>query len=637
MRNENSHILVHRHDNHISIEFVKISKENKRESCFKAYVPCRDSILKAGSSAYTTCNLAVLQTDKYSDWSNYLRQDQSIAYQYCNSILKLMKNLLAEYIDTTKKFITQSTWVKPEIRQILLELREYLSKLKENKRLTDSLIKMVEGISDILNRSITYAKENPSSTLTMVEERDEFYGSYFTVKEIPLINDIYSNIFSYFDMLKNKGVTVNDEGVLFKLPRETVRVDTASLDLERKFFVGLSNFEFEKIFSQIEISSCSDGKQPYHKVFSRYHNCVGYVRKLIEQMGAKVYYSNTDKITRYKDFIPTGYSQAIPLTGYLRNLNTKLNSLNDRIEQMVKYTNVDLEKLNNFIEYHGYFETSYIHDYCALRSSALNERLRSQIYKYSSSVDLNTNLNNLGSLVQIICDYEAFILSLPKVNFKLADSGKQSRFLYYLLAEVNRLLSSKPPSITNVEKNKSKLKKIKNKVITSLEDEYINKDFGFFSNKGSLKLAKYLCTRLRESEINMIEFVLGLLFFTLYSDKRKFLDIQADQEKYLSVFGLFNEIEENKYIGAYIYVKDIRAITRLKSDSSTRFGSIIKKIISDNNWGFKDEKYLITKEIEKLDKDIEDFPKLGGFSYRQIEILKSKRNELSQRLQILTT
>lgn len=601
MRNENNHILVHRHDDHISIEFVKFSKENKRESCFKAYVGASNNVIKTGSSKYTTHKLAVLQTDKHDDWSNYLRPDQFYAYDSCYYILQKMKNLYGIRKLEVNQFVARCDLVKSDFKIARSIALNNLSEFKKNTQLIYLLIEMMDSILDILKRSIEYAKAKLSSlaTINITERQCEFNGSYFNVKEIPLMNNIFSKIFSYFDMLKNKGVTSNDEGLLFKLPKETVRVDTASLGLDSKFFVGLSNIQFEQMFSQITISS--DDEKPYHKVFSRYHNCVGYVRKIIEEMGAKAYYSNTDNITRYKDFIPTGYSQAIPLMGYLRKLNAKIKILNDRIKSMVEYTDTELGMLNDFIEDHSYVTASYIHDYCALKSSALNKKLRNQIFKYSNSVDSSTDLNNLDSLILIICDYETFIFSLSK-----KEACKQSCFLYYLLAEVNRILSFNASSITDMERDKSKLKKIKNDVINSLETQYINKDFGFFSNKGSLKLAKYLCTRLRESEINMIDFVLGLLYFTLHSRKQKFSNIQGNQERYVSVYSLFNELNPNSYISAYIYVKDVNTISRLKSDNSTRFDHILQSIISNNSSVFKYQNYIIEKRRENIAQDIKN-------------------------------
>lgn len=374
---ENGHfeLEVDEEANPIRVEkFRAFSHDSEfQESCSREYIPTR---IKEVLNSFFDCkrkkNPAVI-TDYWEDCSLYIREDQIDALK---SLYELMIHFYA--FDDDEEFERGE------------DDEEHINALSKALKIKTP----AENQADALDNAKKYPLLAPLLN-QLRENKTALQKKYI--------------ILNFVDSLKTeKGLMINlsygldDDSRYGKLPLMEWTLplgnSLSQQDDNHEYLDNLNLFGLHELginkgikrFSDPKSLVNSNEKETYYKFYSRYHNCSGYSRFLLEQGGITVFCS-TNKLERYGITDPAKYND------FMRQASKAITELNDKARDLMKRAQIKPEPLEacdiNFLEEFKKGELNY---------ALLPQNIRSLLDEYNKEqVDISYE-HKISILMNII-------------------------------------------------------------------------------------------------------------------------------------------------------------------------------------------------------------------------------------------
>jgi uncharacterized protein YlxW (UPF0749 family) len=265
---------------------------------------------------------------------------------------------------------------------ILSEIQKEYKKITENNS-------NVNTIDTIINDTNTLSLCD-SNVKALFEITESLINNYKQNKRIDnfLLNHIGNNLNSLIKEQEKNGIkqTLKDNVEYFvRKPEDKYYLypggGLCKRDGIRQWFgIKPNRIDSAASYFRLNDNKIHHNKQVYYKTFSRYHNCIGYVRYLLENAGIKAF-----KDTSSLEVL--GITDPSRLEKYMAEVNKKLFDINQKAN--ILFNNVTSSNARTQDR-----ETT-IKDLKKLNSS-------SYLTKYESSSDITTKIKALSSLISNI-------------------------------------------------------------------------------------------------------------------------------------------------------------------------------------------------------------------------------------------
>ena len=543
-------IIIHYHSTgHVSAS-ICFYFNGQPDNLFLSYVPGVDlgEDKKSNFKKITAC----IMTNKSDDWSQYITEEQASILKFIyNVIFSINKNLkdFDEFDDSEEDFDDYQDYIN------MLNLE--IDKLKDE---------LPEIYKDIINTKIKEILKNIPKNIEeigLIEKKfnEEFQINYFTSQSKVKLNNLWTSILNLLSYMKDKGVVRNsDDRVLIKKPISEETIPIA--DINNGFLFGLNHKSFLYVINNYTFD------ETYYKLLSMHHNCVGYVNKILDRLGAGAFV-DLKEISKYHR-ITTGYSIPENIIKYSRSVNNIIMQLNQRAFAILSRQNITQTMLLNFIKDNNYRYISYLY---ALKN-------KPDLYQ-NIDFDLKREIDKYNLFPSHIFMRDSMKILIKLINMS-ENKYNSNIFIYYLFAEIHRtqnFISYSEKDYISYNYNETV-----SFIINTIKFSYINKSFGLFSNKASLPLAKYVCQRLLQKDINSEEDVLGILSVIILKSRGiKFkkhdykFKLNSTNKLYVETL-ISNNDRIHKFTAGRIFYKDLDNNLYKKTNKSTRFISILVKL-----------------------------------------------------------
>ena len=544
----NNQIIIHYHSTkHVSAT-LSFNLNGQSDNLFISYVPDSSANFVNGKRARFQRVKAEIVTSQSDDWSNYLTHEQTSILNFTYGVIFAINRCFSYLKNATGEIGSYQKY----LNMLNVEINELKNKLPEISK--DDINKIIQAILNNIPNKIR--------SIGLLEKKfnSQFNIYYVTSPSNEKLNNLWINIIELLSHMKNKGVVKSpDSNRFMKNPLSEEAIEIA--DINYGFFFGLNYKSF------LYVSNHYTFEATYYKAFSLRHNCVGYVREILDRLGAGAFVS-LKEISKFGN-ITTGYSIPDNIIKYSTLVNDIIHQLNKRVYAILKKQAITQTKLLDFIKDKNYHYTSYLY---ALKNKPdlyknIDRDLKIEIDKYNlfpSHISMKDSMKILIKLINMIENRD---------NLKI--------FAYYLLAEINRtqiLISYSEEDYTSYNYNETV-----SYVINTIKSSYINKSFGIFSNKASLPLAKWVCQRLLQKDIKSEKDILGILSVIIL--KSQGIDFRTQQNNIfkvnfaekLYVETLISDYDKKycKYTAGIIFYKDLGNNIYKNTNKSTRFISIL--------------------------------------------------------------
>lgn len=296
-----------------------------------------------------------------------------------------------------------------------------------------------------------------------------------------------------------------------------------------------------------------------------HHNCVGYVNKILDRLGAGAFVS-LKEISKFHG-ITTGYSIPDNIINYSRLVNNIIMQLNQRAFAILSRQNITQTNILDFIKDNSYLYTSYLY---VLKN-------KPDLYK-EIDLDLKREIDKYNLFPSHVFMKDSMKILIKLINM-IENRHNLNIFIYYLFAEIHRtqnFISYSEEEYVSYNSNETV-----SFVINKIKSSYINKSFGLFSNKASLPLAQWVCQRLLQKDIKSEEDILGILsVIILKSQGVKFktydykFKLNSANKLYVETL-ISDNSKVNKFTAGRVFFRDLENNLYKNTNKSTRFISIL--------------------------------------------------------------
>lgn len=377
----------------------------------------------------------------------------------------------------------------------MIEDNAYSINIERNRPYFDNLRNLVKTIKNIDESSF----EAPYVKMIKLPDNNRaftFDDSYeYLVPEC--INDLYKNIISTQEILRSKGLKFTKDNIAVKVPQYKYSIPLSNIP--EGIFFGLNATGFELAYTQITDPNSRLNKlhrEMYYKYTSKYHNCAGFVRLCLENMGANGFINanclNTTKLKVLHPF--SDYTSTESLGRYATRLKKNIDEINITSKFVFRHISDINDTLNNYKKEKKYRLTSYL--------SELNNKSLS-----GGMINLLRSYNNLPSYLFLDKKTELLILIIKKLK---EDNCSDITVLSCVLAEIDRHFNYLYYKEDSIIVNKDEVKKF---TTTFIRQNYIDKNFGIFSRKTNVSFFNSLIIALNEATSYMN--IIGILSLPL--------------------------------------------------------------------------------------------------------------------------
>ena len=560
----NNKIVIHYHSSRHTSASLCFYLNEQPDNLFLSFTPAEFS-----KTPFNKVKANIL-TRKSADWSNHVTEEQGSIIKFTYNVIRSINRTLKHFKESREK--THDDYYYARLNTLNLETIDQIK--YELPQISKDIVKT--KIKEILKNIPMDIRE-----IGLIEKKfnEKFQINYFTSPSNVKLHNLWMSIFDLLSYMEGKGVIRNlGNGRIIKKPISEETIPIA--DINNGYLFGLNY----KSFLYVKNNYTFD--ETYFKGYSLHHNCVGYVNKILDRLGAGAFVS-LKEISKYKK-LTTGYSIPENIINYSRLVNNIIKELNQKAFAILSLRNITQTNILDFIKDNSYRYTSYLY---VLKNKPdlykdIDLNLKREIDKYNlfpSHVFMKDSMKILIKLIN---------MSENKIVYWIKSKANSNIFIYYLFAEIHRTLNFISYSEEDyVFYNSNETVSF---VISKIKSSYINKRFGRFSNKASLPLAQWVCQRLLQEDIKSKEDILGILSIIilksqgvkfkeydykskLNSARKQYVETLISDNSKINMCGLLD------FTAGKIFFRDLENNLYENTNRSTRFLSILinlyKKIL----------------------------------------------------------